>query len=234
MLSFFEKTYNRFFRDNLFLRIRKILYTKNWFKTGGLENPQPSFRTTKGKSNQFAIRPPPFIKQKIVKCYAKRFSIDILIETGTFHGDMVIANRKTFKKIYSIELSEKFYKIAKKNCAKYSNISLYNGDSSKILPKILSNIKNPCLFWLDAHYIGEDTTRSNTDTPIMRELQHIFKSSDLNHVILIDDAQDFIGKNDYPTIEQLKKFIQKNRPDWDFLVKDDIIRIYKKLPKKKP
>lgn len=233
MFKFIEKSYHRIFTDNIYRRIRQISYTKKWFKTDGLENPQLSFRRTNTEPIKFITRPPPFIKQKIVKTYAKRFSTDVLIETGTFHGGMVIATRKLFKKIYSIELSETYYKIAKRNCAKYRNISLFHGDSSKILPNILSNVKIPCLFWLDAHYIGEDTTRGNTDTPILRELHHILKTSTLNHVILIDDAQDFVGEKDYPTIEEVKELILSHYPDWTFLVKDGIIRIYKKLRRKR-
>jgi len=33
--------------------------------------------------------PPHVFKQKVVKSYAKKFSIEIFLETGTFLGDMV-------------------------------------------------------------------------------------------------------------------------------------------------
>lgn len=232
MFRFIEKIYKRLFTDNIFLRIRKLIYTKNWFKNEGLKNPQPPFRKDLKKSGFFVTKPPPFIKQKIVKAYAREFSIDILVETGTFYGDMVFSTRKTFKKIYSIELDKALYKRAKSLFSKYTNISLYHGDSIDILPKILLKINQPCLFWLDAHYSGEGTARGNVDTPIMHELRYRLNKLNYNHVILIDDAEDFVGKNDYPTLEEVKEFVLSSCPDWTFLVKDNIIRIYKKLRKK--
>ena len=42
------------------------------------------------------------LRQNILKEYAKAFSIDVLIETGTYLGDMVYATRHTFKRIFSI------------------------------------------------------------------------------------------------------------------------------------
>jgi len=35
------------------------------------------------------IPPPHIIKQKIIRTYAKTFKINILVETGTYLGDMV-------------------------------------------------------------------------------------------------------------------------------------------------
>jgi len=78
--------------------------------------------------------------------YAKKFKIKTLVETGTYKGNMIIATRKTFKKIYSIELDDDLFKQAKEKFTKYKNIYLYKGESGKILPEILKVIKGRCLF----------------------------------------------------------------------------------------
>jgi hypothetical protein len=173
------------------------------------------------------IPPPSGIKAKIIKEYARRFSTDILIETGTYEGDMVASMRDHFSQIFSIELSHDLYQKAKLRFAKYSHICILHGDSSEILPQILSSINKPCLFWLDAHYSGGITVRGDIDTPIISELKRILSHSIKNHVILIDDAREFTGLNDYPTIENLKDFIRQECPDCVFEVADDIIRIHK-------
>ncbi len=174
------------------------------------------------------VLPSPTIKQKIVKMYANKFSINLFIETGTFKGAMVDVAKDIFEKIYSIELDHNLYKNAKLKFSKYDHISIIQGDSSKMLPSILSKINQPCLFWLDAHYSEGITAEGELWTPIVLELNHIFDSSKLDHVLLIDDARGFKGINDWPTLKELKKLISMKRPNYCFKVKNDIIRVYKK------
>ena len=107
------------------------------------------------------------------------------------------------------------------------------GDSSKVLPELLDKIKKPCLFWLDGHYSGGITGKGDLNTPILNELKSIFSHQIKDHVILIDDARCFTGEEDYPTIKALKEFVIKNRPDWVFEVRNDIIRIHKYIPNNK-
>ena len=96
--------------------------------------------------------PPPFlIKQKIIKEYAHRFAIDTFVETGTYLGEMVGAVKDTFKEIFSIELDDKLFKKAKEKFSRHPYVHIIHGDSGEILPEVLSSIKRPCLFWLDAH-----------------------------------------------------------------------------------
>ena len=189
--------------------IRYRITVRNWNEKG---NPIPV---------------PDVIKQRTVKEYAKIFSVETFIETGTYLGDMVDAVRDTFNKIYSIELDNALYEQAKKKFSRHRKISIFHGDSSKVLPVILADISGPCLFWLDGHYSSGITAKGDLNTPIMQELNCILDHFIEEHVILIDDAREFNGYNDYPTIEELKKRIFKKYPDWKFDIKDDIIRIHK-------
>lgn len=174
--------------------------------------------------------PPPLVKQRVVQEYTQRFTPLNFIETGTYFGDMVNATRKTFRQIFSIELDPTLYKRAKRRFSHLNHISILQGDSAVVLPKILANIHEPCLFWLDAHHSGGITAQGSTATPIRQELAHILKHPILGHVILIDDARCFTGENDYPTINELKEliFARPNSQNLMFVVKDDIIRIHPK------
>lgn len=168
--------------------------------------------------------PPHRAKVKIVQEYARRFSIYTLIETGTYLGEMVYANRRRFHTIISIELDRSLYERAKERFKKYPRVSIVHGDSGTVLPMILKNVKTSCLFWLDGHYSGSGTAKGRSETPILNELLHI-KSHGDNHVILIDDARLFHGKNDYPALEELRSFSQSLWPRSAFDVQYDIIRI---------
>ncbi|MFC1693732.1 hypothetical protein ACFL1R_09530 [Candidatus Latescibacterota bacterium] len=174
------------------------------------------------------VPPPPVVKQQIVKIYAENFPVDIFIETGTYLGEMVLAVKNVFKRIISVELDNTLAGRANKKFAKYNYITIIQGDSGNVLKDILAEIKKPCLFWLDSHYSGGLTAKSDSETPVMQELSHIFDHEIQDHVILIDDARCFNGENDYPALGELKDFVQSKRPEWCFDVRHDIIRIHKK------
>ncbi|MCX7747194.1 MAG: hypothetical protein N2645_09930 [Clostridia bacterium] len=183
---------------------------------------------SKWEKEGYPVPPPHIVKQKIIKYYANRFSANVLVETGTFMGDMLYAMRRNFTKLYSIELSEELYLKAQKRFENYPNINLLQGDSSEKISVVLNSVNERILFWLDGHYSGEQTAKGKLETPIMNELLNIFNHNIKDHVILIDDARLFVGTNDYPTLDSLKSFIRSHRPGYSFEVKNDIIRVYPK------
>jgi hypothetical protein len=172
--------------------------------------------------------PPQFVKQRTVKEYARRFDTHTLVETGTYLGDMVAACRNNFRRIFSVEVDSCLCELARDRFQKFSHISIVDGDSADILPGILDNIKDPCLFWLDGHYSEGSTSKGELETPIRRELECILSHPVAGHVILIDDARCFTGDNDYPTINEVQQMLVARNLDRFFDVKDDIIRIYDK------
>jgi hypothetical protein len=156
--------------------------------------------------------------------YQKQFGYSIFIETGTYLGDMVEAQKNNFQRIISIELDQHLYQRAKRKFAEDEHITIYQGDSSRVLPQIMSAVKEPAIFWLDGHYSAGITAKGDKETPIYGELEAIFNDSSLPHVLLIDDARLFTGEGDYPNIEYLSDFIKKRAQSYEILVKDDIIR----------
>ncbi len=162
--------------------------------------------------------------KRVIKTYVRKYNINVFIETGTFYGDTTWAMRKFFKKIYSIELSEYLFRKSKERFEKFNNIEILHGDSSKVLPKVLSQINEPALFWLDGHYSGGVTVKGDKESPILEELEVIF-SCNLEHILLIDDARLFDGTSDYPTIETLEKCILSKYKNSVILIKDDIIKV---------
>lgn len=169
--------------------------------------------------------PPQEYKHRTILFLAQKHNCKIFIETGTYKGETLYMMKDFFDELYSIELSGPLYKKALGVFKGIPNVSLIHGDSGKQLRSLLKKIKYPALFWLDAHYSGGITVKGKRETPIVSEVKTIF-SHNLKHTILIDDARCFIGKNDYPTLEQLSNVINKSTKYKHFEVKDDIIRIW--------
>jgi len=167
--------------------------------------------------------PPHIIKEELIRDFAKSFNTPILIETGTYLGDMVHAMRKSFTRIISFELDPTLAAQAQQRFANDEHIEIMQGDSGKLLGDYLKKINDPCLFWLDGHYSGGITAKGSLETPIKNELTAILSHPVDGHVILIDDARCFTGENDYPTLDELKTFVAGR----SFSVEHDVIRIHK-------
>ncbi len=163
-------------------------------------------------------------KQQTLKHYQQQYGFNTLVETGTFMGDMVEAQKKNFKKVISIELAEELFKKATQRFEADNNVQIVQGDSGKVLPQILKDIHEPVLFWLDGHYSAGATARGEKDCPIFEEIDAILTSNHPAHGLLIDDARLFVGTGDYPTIDELTTYINHKNASYRVEVKDDIIR----------
>ncbi len=171
------------------------------------------------------VPPPHIAKQRTLRSFADRFGLTILVETGTYFGDMINAMKDDFDQIYSIELSKELYEGAKRRFKGEGKVELIHGDSGSELGKLIHKIDRPALFWLDGHYSAGVTARGDNDTPIYGELTHILDSQDKGHVIIIDDARCFGKDSAYPSIEVLSKFIKSKRSNVCITVEDDSIRV---------
>jgi hypothetical protein len=171
------------------------------------------------------VPPPAQFKQRRVLEYRKARGLSVLVETGTYLGDMITATYGEFAEIYSIELSAELHHRACILFAKCPTVHLMHGDSALILRQVLEQITRPCLFWLDAHYSGSGTARGIQETPVLLELQCILSHPVTGHVILIDDARCFDGKGSYPALAELELLVRGRELGYSFEVVDDIIRI---------
>jgi hypothetical protein len=168
---------------------------------------------------------PHLVKQRVLREMAAENGLTVLVETGTYYGDMVEAMRSHFEKVYSIELSSELYERARRRFRGAGNVELLCGDSGVELGKIVARLDRAALFWLDGHYSAGVTAKGVKDTPIYEELDHILSARDLGHVIIIDDARCFGVDADYPTLEELKAYVLARRPNLAITVQDDSIRI---------
>ena len=112
------------------------------------------------------------------------------IETGTFQGETVFAFEDLFDQIYTIEYSESYYRNTKN---KYggNKINFILGDSSVVFKYLLPNIQEKCIFFLDGHWSGGDTGKSDKDCPLIEEITHIHNLFRNEAILIIDDYRLF-------------------------------------------
>jgi len=186
-------------------------------------------------------------KYETIKRYGQFFHLNTLVETGTFEGNMVEATRFNFTHIITIELNPPFFEKARQKFENWHNVQLLKGDSGIVLPNLLIEgiIKEPTLFWLDGHWdLDGKQLLGEEHSPIIKEVTAILEDPLAEkHVMLIDDARLFRGYDYcrsmgadpkkafgnapcYPSLQEMKDLVCRHKPEWSFMVVDDMIRIH--------
>ena len=170
------------------------------------------------------LPPPNIVKQHIVIAYQRRYRLRTFVETGTYTGEMVHAVSPYVERVISIEVAPALHAQAARRFAGRDNIRLLLGDSATLLPAVIESLDEPALFWLDGHFMGEESGRGAQDTPIVAEMTSLLSHRVRGHVVLIDDARLFDGTGGYPQVDAFACWIQERRAGTSVRVDGDIIR----------
>jgi len=170
------------------------------------------------------VRAPHLLKQRTVRDYVRRYRLRVLVETGTYYGEMVSAMRRHVERIYSIELDPQLARRAAAKFARSSRVTILQGDSGQLMPELLRTVAEPALFWLDAGYYGWAGVAGETGR-LTAELDAILGHPVRGHVILLDDARGLDGRNGALTVDALTRHIAAAFPDRAIEVTHDIVRI---------
>jgi len=166
---------------------------------------------------------PPAVKQALVARFAAQ--APNLVETGTFEGDMIEAQRERYARIVTIEMADVLCATAQKRFAAFPHISVLHGDSGRVLPDAFKLIEGPAVFWLDGHYSGGVTAGDDADPPILHELSMIAQRQQDGDVILIDDARLFGWRRGYPRLSTVRQFVRERLSRHEVRVESDVICI---------
>lgn len=150
--------------------------------------------------------------------FFKKYINNYFIETGSYRGDGIQnAINSGFKNIISVELFEENYKHCVNRFKNQKFVKLYHGSSSDLLYEMMKDIKDNATIWLDAHYSGKNTAKTEEKyfSPILMEIRELAKHPNNKHTILIDDRRDFGTVNfDYVKEDKIVEEIKKINKDY--------------------
>lgn len=169
--------------------------------------------------------PPYTVKRDQLRQLAVRHGCSLLVETGTYFGDTPYALRGVFREIHTVEVSPYLHQLGKRRFRRFSHIHPWRGDSVDVLPKILAQISEPTLFWLDGHCSGGVSSQGKSYSPILEELRLILDHPVQGHVLAIDDARLFVGSGGYPSIDEVTCLIGQSVPEYTVRLSMDAILV---------
>jgi hypothetical protein len=158
------------------------------------------------------------ISQQTLTRYARGH---VFIETGTYHGDTVQKALDTgFRRVYSIELSKRLHERAVARFGDRPEVILIQGASEVELPKLLAQLTERAVFWLDGHESGPDSASGEVPVPLYLELAAIRAHPVKNHTILIDDVRLMGTVWKDIVLDRIKEMLLDINPAYDFSMED--------------
>ena len=125
----------------------------------------------------------------------KKYMNDVFVETGSFDGrGAIFAVFAGFKKVITIEVDHGRAVEARKRIVGFPEITLHEGDSLDVFPKIIASLDIRATLFLDSHPIGygDPTKGGRIRYPLVEELKALDKiSKRKDHSIIIDDKNAF-------------------------------------------
>lgn len=165
--------------------------------------------------------------------------LDAFVETGTFKGDTVELVKNQFSEIYTIELSDEYFRKAQVRFADSKHINVVHGDSSRILATIAPKLQvQSVLYFLDAHWCeAKNTAGKMSQCPLLEEIRAIGRLNEQS-LIIIDDARLFLATPlqpheifQWPDFNDVLAELQSISKNHKIMVLNDTIIFYPKLIK---
>ncbi len=125
-----------------------------------------------------------------------------------------------FEKLFTIELSPKYYFQAQWRFMDRENIKVLNGDSAALMSPVCAQLDKPTFFWLDGHYSSGDTAQGSKDCPLLEEVGAIVDACRPACIVVIDDVRLFgkKGGEDWSdiSVEAILRRVASRLTSFDF------------------
>ena len=170
------------------------------------------------------------IDVSLVEILVRALPLEVFVETGTFKGDSVQQVRSLFQELYTVECSAEYYERACERFRSEPAIHVIHGASGKLLRKMTARLANrSVLYWLDAHWCGEELSSEIPQCSLLDELEAIGHLNEKS-VLLIDDARLFLAPpppphdpEQWPSLDILMERLRSMSSAHGILVLNDLI-----------
>ena len=151
------------------------------------------------------------------------------VETGTYKGGTARWAGEQFDQVFTIEKSPQLHAAAKAEGTHQPNVDYLLGDSSEVMPGVVSKLSGPSVFWLDGHFSGDETAGADNECPAIDEIAAISESAH-QHFVFVDDARLFLStppsahkRGDWPSLIDVIDALRKLKGNPHIVVIVDII-----------
>ena len=154
------------------------------------------------------------------------------VETGTYEGESAVALRGLFKHVWTIEVDQARYDAARARHAG-ADVDFLLGSSDVVLPRLLRDLEEPALFWLDGHWMEDQPVQSAPACPVLPEIAAIDAwAHGSRSAVLVDDVRLFAASLGpprfpfaWPTLMEVLDRLRANGDRYVTIIDDVIIAV---------
>ena len=170
------------------------------------------------------------IDRRLLARLTELLPLEVFVETGTYEGDSVQAATEFFAELHTIELSDELFAGAAERFKDSPQVHVHHGSSPDVLGELSGRLgQRSVLYWLDAHWCGEDSAKGELECPLLFELEAIGSLGERS-VVMIDDARLFLAPppapsspDQWPSFSDLLSRLSAIQPEHELTVIDDVL-----------
>jgi len=165
------------------------------------------------------------LENNIFKKFPNYKESSVFVESGTYKGDTTREMGLHFKRVITIEINETLYEKSREDGKHQDNVIYILGDSVRYLKTISKRHPEKCIYFLDAHKSGYDSSCNGKSVPLLDELESILPYCKNENVFIIDDCRFFYGLNepDYNWIGISENSIKDLFKKYEIQIKADYV-----------
>jgi hypothetical protein len=125
------------------------------------------------------------------------------LESGTYRGDTTAYFVPHADRVITVEIDDQYYQKAKARFAAEPKVEVVIGDALAEIPRIVGELGDPPLIWLDGHYSGGATGLGVEVEPALTIIELIGGVAPAGTTIIVDDLRLFGRLADFPGLDDL-------------------------------
>lgn len=168
----------------------------------------------------------------------KLYSLDTLVETGTYVGETTLRALPFYKQIYTVEIQESLYRDTAEIFTDHPTIHSYCDNSHNFLKLPEVSQARHTLYWLDAHFSGGSTgtlldEKDWVISPLKHEVEMLVEDFKSDSIIVMDDMRGYLNLRleekagrIYANISDIKAIVARSPLNLRFYILGDLGIIY--------
>ena len=130
--------------------------------------------------------------------------LSVFLESGTYLGGTAEFLAPHVKRVVTIEIDERLCGIAAERLSGLANVEVICGDASEHIPRLVNELPEPSLIWLDGHFSGEGTGQGDEVEPAANIIELLSRRNlTPGTTILIDDLRLFGVNPGWPSLARV-------------------------------